>query len=208
MEGIELLIQSHMTLAPYLIFVLLLIAGANVPISEDLLNIAAASLAAAHPEMTLQLASAVLLGAYAGDQVSYWFGRVIEPVIENRFYRRSQYSPSRERHYIRYHRRRSWIKDHSQRHPALLLIVGRYLPFGFRNILHMSVGFVRIPYITYLLYDILGVALTTGLLFFTVHHYGSTATSVLGVFKYSVIIFVVLGTFGYIIWQKAMKSQE
>jgi len=196
------------TIAPYLIFVLLLLAGANVPVSEDLVNIAAASLAAAYPDLTLHLATAVLLGAYGGDQVSYWFGRVFEPVIETRFYRSSRSSPSRERHYVTYHKRSEWIQERFEKHTALMLIAGRFIPFGFRNILHMSAGFVKIPYLSYLLYDILGVAFTTGMIFFAVNYYGSAAASILGVFKYSVIIFVVLGTIGYIIWQKAMRTHE
>ncbi len=208
METIITYLQTHIMLAPAIIFCLLTAAGANVPLSEDLLNIAAASLAAAYPRMAPLLAVSVLLGAFSGDQVSYWFGRAFEPVIEARFVRKKDQSEHRKRHYERYHRRIAWVEHQFSRHTRKMLILGRYIPFGFRNILHMGAGYVKIPYGSYLLYDIIGVLATTGVIFWSVFIFGSRASSVIDVFKYAVIIFILLGASGYGIWQRAMKHSD
>lgn len=60
-------IQSHVEYAPFIIFGLLLLAGFNIPISEDGMLFITASLAAKNPEYLPQLFAGVYFGAYFSD---------------------------------------------------------------------------------------------------------------------------------------------
>jgi len=68
MDELFLYIQNHIEYAPIIIFSALLLAGLNIPVSEDGMLFISASLAAKNPHMLANLFIAVYLGAY-----SIWF---------------------------------------------------------------------------------------------------------------------------------------
>ena len=78
METLFEFIVSHAAHAHWIVFGALMLAGFNVPISEDLMIIVSALLAATVvPENTEKLFLAVFLGCYLSDWVSYWIGRTL-----------------------------------------------------------------------------------------------------------------------------------
>lgn len=84
MEIIIDFILQHAVHAHWLIFIALILAGFNVPVSEDLMIIIGGLLAAtAVPENTAYLFIGVFLGCYLSDWISYWIGRTIGPKLWN-----------------------------------------------------------------------------------------------------------------------------
>ena len=73
---------EHAQYAHWIVFGALMLAGLNVPISEDLMIIFSAVLAATVvPENTYKLFLALFLGAYLSDWVCYWVGRRFGPKL-------------------------------------------------------------------------------------------------------------------------------
>ena len=64
MEALLEAIHSHVEWAPWIIFGALLLAGLNIPVSEDAMLFVAAYLAATHPDYAVTLFLAVYAGAY------------------------------------------------------------------------------------------------------------------------------------------------
>ena len=131
LEGILEYVGDHIALAPYILFALLLLGGFNLPVSEDALLFTSALLAAEHREYTRALFMGVFLGAYASDLICYaLFGRYLrQKIFELRFFRSER-------------RRRTLKKVESfyERYGILTLFVGRFIPFGVRNVLFMAAG--------------------------------------------------------------------
>lgn len=209
MELIIEYIQQHIATAPFVIFLLLASAGANVPISEDVLNIAAAALAAATPGSMIPLGLSVVAGAYAGDQISYWFGRKLEPAVKRKAAGSSMYRNARSKKKKEaYDRRVKWMRRKFASHDILLLIAGRYVPFGFRNVLHLSAGFVRMSYRRYMIIDALSVLISTGVIFMAVYYFGSRAESLLKVIEYAAAILAAVSIIGFLFWQRAARNEK
>lgn len=186
-EAAVVWMASHVELSVPIVFFLLLAAGLNVPISEDLVNVAAASLAAAYPYLALPLLVSTLLGAYGADQLSYLLGRYGGGLVASRAKR---VASAAERLSV-------LLKKNS----ALYLIAGRFIPFGFRNLLHMSCGLLRLSYFSYLVYDGIAVVLTTGMLFAVVYRFGTQSQSIMRYFGLvagvlllvSVLVYLIVG---------------
>ncbi|EKE08253.1 MAG: hypothetical protein ACD_17C00263G0001, partial [uncultured bacterium] len=82
MDSIIQFLFEHAQYAHWIVFGALMLAGINVPISEDLMIIFSAVLAATVvPENTLSLFVAVFLGCYISDWVCYWIGRALGPKL-------------------------------------------------------------------------------------------------------------------------------
>ncbi|WP_432745846.1 VTT domain-containing protein [Methylobacter sp. G7] len=87
MEELIHLIQTNIPYAPYIIFGALMLAGLNIPISEDAMLFVSAVLANTYPDYLVQLFIAVYLGAYLSDLVCYWLGRILgAKLFEIRFF--------------------------------------------------------------------------------------------------------------------------
>ncbi|MDH5581500.1 MAG: hypothetical protein OEY33_06310, partial [Bdellovibrionales bacterium] len=81
MEEIYNLIQSNVHMAPFIIFGMLLLAGFNIPISEDGMLFISALLANKNPDHLVPLFIGVYLGAYFSDLICYSLGRFLGPKI-------------------------------------------------------------------------------------------------------------------------------
>ncbi len=78
MQPIIDFIVQHSSYAPWMTFILILLAGLNLPISLDAIIVLSAFLAATTiPEHTLPLYFSILIGAYFSAWVSYWVGRTV-----------------------------------------------------------------------------------------------------------------------------------
>ncbi len=199
METVIGYIQQNIEIAPCIIVLLLTIAGANVPISEDVINITAAVMAVINPDYALRLLAAVLVGAFLGDTVSYWVGRGAGQLLFA-----SKKSPRRDA----FRKKVAVMSDFLRKRDALVLIFGRYVPFGFRNILHMTSGIIRISFIRYILLDIPAVLMTTGILFALVFLFGRQAADILKTAEIAFLGFLVFASVGYLIWRKTWKRRE
>jgi len=176
----------------------LLLAGLSVPISEDVLIVVSALLAAKHPDMLVPLFLGVYLGSYLSDLESYWLGRLLGP----RLWGVKILSKLVTR------RRVQQIGEYYEKYGTLTLLLGRFIPFGVRNALFLSAGLSRMNFTKFALVDWLACTTTNLLLFSLTYSYGER---VLGYLRQgNIVIFALFAlTIGGVIFsRKKRKDRE
>lgn len=163
METIYSFILDHAVYAHWVIFGLFMLAGFNLPISEDILIILSGVLASTViPENGWKLFTAVFLGAYLSDFIPYylgyrfggnlwkipWFSRMIKP------------------------HRLDQIKHYYDKYGVLTLIFGRFIPFGVRNCLFLTAGIGKMKVLKFALSDGIACLLSNSLLFAITYSFG------------------------------------
>lgn len=195
---------SHLHLAPWLILALFLLAGFNIPVSEDFLVIISGILASQWmPEKTLLLFTVVFIGSYVSDWEAYALGRYLA-------YRRDKKgknsvwlsSPKAKR-----------IKAIYSKYEDAALFLGRFIPFGVRNILFMLSGAKKMPFRRFLLIDGLACILSNIFMFTLAYKAGKNWQDLLELIRHSqiyVISFLALVIFitGVILLQKTPTGQK
>ena len=156
-------IFNHAQHAHFIIFALLMLAGLNVPISEDCMLIVSGVLASTVvPEHTTQLFIWTFLGCYLSDWEAYWIGRLLgQNIWRHRWFARAL-NPQKIR-------RITWFY---QRYGFLTLLVGRFIPFGVRNCLFITAGLGRMPFTRFLISDGIACLLSNFTLFLLAYQFG------------------------------------
>lgn len=153
-------IQANIQYAPVIIFAALLLAGLNIPVSEDAMLFVSAILAKKYPEYLVPLFIGVYLGAYFSDLICYSLGRLLGPrLFEIRFFA-NMVSPEKLRKISLYY----------QKYGVVTLILGRFIPFGVRNALFLTAGLGKMNFIKFSLTDLL-VCTVTSLSYFSLYYY-------------------------------------
>ncbi|GHV62954.1 membrane protein [Spirochaetia bacterium] len=147
---------------PLLALVCLLLAGLNLPISEDLIIIAGAVLSQDNHSLLLPNLLAIYAGVVISDFMSYWIGtRVRKGLLVSRHIRKlvSEERLEKVRYYL-------------DKYGILTFIVCRFIPFGVRNTLFISSGLTGLRLRLFALYDIIAATISVNTLFFLVYHFG------------------------------------
>lgn len=131
MDYIIQFIFDHAQYAHWIVFCALMLAGLNIPISEDLMVIFSAVLAATViPENTIELFVALFLGCYLSDWVCYWIGRKLGPKLwKIRWFSKTFKKKKVEQ-----------IHAYYEKYGFFTLLFGRFIPFGVRNALFLTAG--------------------------------------------------------------------
>ncbi|MBM3199075.1 MAG: DedA family protein [Chlamydiae bacterium] len=146
MAFFEQLLSSHANHAHWWIFLALLLAGCNIPISIDALVIISALIAANYaPENTWLLYTSLLLGCSFSAWISYSIGRFLGPFVAHRKPFSLLFSE----------KKKEKIKLFYQKYGIFALLIGRFIPFGVRNCLFMTSGLSRMPFLLFALCDAL-----------------------------------------------------
>ncbi len=152
-------------IAPYAVFFLLLLAGCSIPISEDVLIIASGVLAGSSlPEKTVSLFLAAFLGSYLSDWIAYWMGRYVA--------RRA----SKNGRCFGIPISRDFTKrfeGYFEKWGLLTLMIGRMIPFGFRNGIFMTAGAGRMPFYRFLISDGISCLIFSSVVFWLSFHAGT-----------------------------------
>jgi membrane protein DedA with SNARE-associated domain len=144
METLLEIISAHAHQAHWIAFGALMLAGLNVPISEDLIIILGASLAAnVIPENTYLLFVMIFLGCYLSDWVSYWIGRLLGRSLWNWTW----FAKTVDR------KRLEQIQTYYARYGFWTLLFGRFIPFGVRNCLFITAGMGQMSFPRFILSD-------------------------------------------------------
>ena len=179
METFLLFIQENAANAHFIIFGLLLLAGFNIPVSEDGMLFVAALLASKFPENYYQLFFGVFLGAYFSDLICYTLGRHLGPKIWNiKFFAKMV---SREKV--------DQMSSFYEKYGILTLILGRFIPFGVRNGLFLTAGLSKMNFLKFALSDLLACTISCVLFFNLYYKFGETVIEY--VKKGNVILFGV-----------------
>jgi membrane-associated protein len=199
MDEIIQFIFENAAHAHWIVFGALMLAGLNIPISEDLMIIFSAVLAATViPENTYKLFLAVFLGCYISDWVCYWIGRKFGPKLWNISWFAKTFDQKRI----------NQIHDYYAKYGFLTLMVGRFIPFGVRNALFLTAGLGKMPFGRFLISDGIACLLSNTALFSLAYTVGKnydaliSALKTLNIFLFSAFAVAIIG----FIWYKRRKK--
>lgn len=156
-------ITQYQDQAPLLLFFLILLAGANVPISVDIILIICAFLAATIlPQKVFLLFFAFNFGCIFSAWIAYWIGRKLGTSLLHRPFL-SKVMPAQ---------RMEKISHFYERYGIWTFIVGRFIPFGVRNCLFMASGISKMDFSKFILFDFIACTLWSSLFFFGLYRIG------------------------------------
>lgn len=196
METLFLLIQDHAPHAHWFIFGLLMLAGLNFPVSEDLLIIISGVLASTLvPENLWKLFFAVFLGAYFSDWIVYWLGRIWGAHLWRLGWFSRLFKP----------KRLEQIKQYYKKYGILTLLVGRFIPFGVRNCLFATAGMGKMRFSKFLITDGIACLLSNATLFTIAYFCGKNVSYIIRYVNVIIFVTFVIALIGYI-WYKVRKK--
>lgn len=168
------LIYKYPHLGHWIIFGALLLAGLNLPISEDLMLLTSGVLASAFvPENAKKLWLAVFVGAYLSDWIAYWTGRLLGPkLLTMKFFSKFIKQERIDRMHAFYEK---W--------GFLAFLVGRFVPFGVRNCLFISAGMGHMSFSKFLLVDGIASLISTSTAFYLAYTFGKHYEALLDYIK-------------------------
>ncbi|HFD13152.1 MAG TPA: DedA family protein [Crenotrichaceae bacterium] len=196
MEDLIALIQANIDYAPWIIFAALLLAGFNIPVSEDGMIFISALLASNHPGTRLPFFLGVYAGAYFSDVICYWLGRLLGPKLFRIRLFANMASPEKIEK----------VAYYFERYGVLTLIVGRFIPFGVRNAMFLTAGLSKMNFIKFALADWLACSISVMTYFYLYYQYGEAVIDT--VKEANIIIFSVafIGVVGYLIYRRHQKA--
>jgi membrane protein DedA with SNARE-associated domain len=197
MEELTALIQANITYAPWIIFGVLLLAGFNIPVSEDGMIFIAAVLASNNPGMRLPFFLAVYLGAYFYDLICYWLGRIFGPKLFKIRFFASMASPEKI----------DKIAHYFERYGMITLILGRFIPFGVRNALFLTAGFSKMDPIRFALSDLLACTISVMTYFYLYYQFGDAVIEAIK--QANIVIFALAACLiiGFLCYRKHQAKQ-
>lgn len=192
----------HADSAHLIIFSLLLLAGLNVPISEDLCLLVAGTIASTCvPEKTLRMYLWVYLGCWLSASEAYWIGRILGPKLYDiRWFNR-----------ILTPQRITRLHHYYEKFGIFTFIIGRFIPGGARNALFMTAGLGKMHYLKFIIRDGIACIISSATLFYLGFSFGQNYPLLLHYFKtYNYVFFslaaIALCLFGIFIWLTKRKT--
>lgn len=190
MITIQATANANVAIAPWLICGVLLLAGFNLPISEDLMIFMTAILSAKNPDHMPYLYLGLFAGAFLSDLISYWLGRLLGPKLFQIKFFKNMVSPELLEK----------IKGFYDRYGMGVLIVGRFIPFGVRNALFITAGLGKSHFGKFAFADFVATLISVSVYFSLYYKYGEAMLEVIkkgnmvifGLFIFSVIAFFIM----------------
>ena len=190
-------VTTNAEMAPWIIFGLLLLAGFNLPVSEDLMLLTSALIAQQRPELMWQLFAGVFAGAYFSDLICYGLGRTLGPKL----WQIKWFAKMVDREHV------DKIGGFYEKYGPLTLLLGRFIPFGVRNGLFLTAGLSKMRFLKFALSDLAAATITCGLYFWLYFTYGKAMIEVI---KQSnvVIFFVAVVGVSFVVWKKRQARKQ
>lgn len=181
--------SAHIPYWPLVCFFLLILAGFNIPISEDAVIILTAGVSFADRSLLIPNWIALYLGIFLSDIMVYWWGHLISKGMFQFRKIQKKLTPEKIRLVAK------TIDDYGFR----TFIVCRFIPFGVRNTLWLCTGFVGLPFKKFLLYDSIAAVISCSTLYHLViflGEKGSLTFKIAGIclFVAMIIFFVFMMT--------------
>lgn len=156
MESLLNFACEHAHSAYWIFFLLLMLAGLNIPISEDIILLTGGAIASiCIPEHAWHLYFWIFAGCWISAWEAYAIGRKLGPKL---------YDVRWFKHYIT-RERISRLHHYYEKFGVFTFIVGRFIPGGVRNALFMSAGLGKMPFLTFILRDGIACLISTSTLF-------------------------------------------
>jgi membrane protein DedA with SNARE-associated domain len=183
------LLCQYIEFFPLVVLGSLFLAGLNLPVSEDLIIISAALMSHKEPSLLVYNLAALYVGVISTDIFMYWVGsRVRSGAVKTRFFsmlvpkpaagvnEEAAEDPEASK------RRTSLLARAVNKMPYFLdkygiatFIVGRFIPFGFRNAMFFSAGFFNLKFRVFIIYDVIAAMISVNTLFFLTYNFGEDA---------------------------------
>lgn len=133
-------IGNYIIYFPLVVFIGLLLGGLNIPIPEDVLVVMSAILSQGEMASIPHFLTALYAGAVISDCMVYGWGRVIaKGTISMGLFSKVITKENTYR-----------LLKALQKHGVFTYIVCRFIPFGVRNVVSMTSGFVKYPFYKFL----------------------------------------------------------
>lgn len=164
-------ICQHSEHAHWIICGLILLAGLNVPISEDFLLLCAGAMASTQAlEAISYTYGLVFLACLIAGWETYWMGRLLGQQLLRWPWFKRVLNPQRVKS----------IDYFFNRFGMLTFVVGRFIPGGVRNALFLSSGLIKMPFKLFMLRDFFGCLLASSVVFYVGYLFGSHASVIFG----------------------------
>ena len=195
-------ICEHANHAHWIIFCLLLLAGLNLPISEDIMLIGGGAIASTCiPDHALRLYIWIFLGCYVSAWEAYWIGRKLGPRLYHIAFFKSIVTPHRL----------GVLRHYYAKFGIFTFIVGRFIPGGIRNALFMSSGLMKMPFHLFILRDGVACLISSSVLFSIGYRFGQNLDLLLYYFhRYTygfLAFFLTLALAGFIYLWHSRRSK-
>ncbi len=195
MEDLIAIIQANIEFAPWIIFGMLLLAGFNIPVSEDGMIFISAVLASTHPGTRLSFFLAVYAGAYFSDLICYWLGRLLGPKLFKIRLFANMASPEKIEK----------VGFYFERYGILTLIVGRFIPFGVRNAMFLTAGLSKMDFVKFALADLLACTISVATYFYLYYQYGEAVIDSIKEANIVIFVIAILAAAGYWMYRREQK---
>lgn len=157
-----LLEQAHY--AHFYAFGLLILAGCNIPISEDLVIIGSGVIAATLGKENMTLLIVLpYMGVYSGDIINYWIARLFGRKLLKIGFIGKRLTPERIEK----------VHGFMNRYGPVAILAGRFIPFGVRNWFFMTAGLSKMAFWKFAIPDFFASIATTAVLFSLGYSFGT-----------------------------------
>lgn len=154
----------HAHSAHWIIFVLFLLSGIGLPVSEDSLLILGGVIASTCiPEETMFLFAWLFAGSVLSAWETYWIGRYFGPKLYDIHWFHWLVTPQRIKKLHHYY----------EKFGVFTFIVGRFCPGGVRNGLFISAGLGKMPFIKFMLRDTFAACISISTIFYLGFYFGT-----------------------------------
>ena len=203
MPNIFALLSQYIAFFPLVAVISLLLAGLNLPISEDLIIITGALLSHKKPDLLVYNLLALYIGVIASDFFVYWVGtKVRKGAVRSKFFKRlvPEKALGRMHHYL-------------DKYGIFTFIICRFIPFGIRNTLFFTSGLFNLRFRLFCIYDIVAAAISVNTLFFLVFYFGDTVRKPIKIAGIILFIALVSGIVSLLIrclvtWRRGKKTAQ
>lgn len=202
MQQVWVFLNQYVTYAPLIVFMLLLLAGLNLPMSEDLIIITSAFLARANSELKYSFYIALLAGVILSDHIAYWIGNRIGHGLRKKHFHKFLTPARLER-----------VHFYIKKYGIFSFIICRFIPFGVRNTLFISSGIMRMKYGLFTLFDGIAATISVSTLYFLFYRLGYAMERpyrILGIVLFLLLLIVLsIGLFKlYRAWKQGHFSPK
>ena len=193
-------LSQYVEYYPLAAFIALMLAGLNVPISEDLIIITGALICQEKPSMLVPVFAATYAGVVISDYFPYILGIYMRKGTIKAKFLTQLFSP---RKIVRIHR-------YLDKYGIFTFIVGRFVPFGVRNTLFITSGLIGLRLRRFALYDTIAATISVSALFFLAYHFGDAVEKpfqAVGIVLFILVLSMIILLMGGIV-RKIRKRRE
>lgn len=196
-DTLLLFARENIHLAPFIICGLLLLAGLNIPISEDLMIFISAMIAINSPEYLPWIFTGLFIGAFGSDLIAYGIGRFLgERIFSIPMFKRLLTVE-------KLHRMANFYNKYGLR----VLIVGRFIPFGVRNLMFITAGLGKSNFPKFFIADFFAALISVSTYFSLFYVFGEDILDLIK--RFNIVLFsLFIVSAGIYLYRRRKKMHQ